>query len=282
MIFDNLMYSSLDKGEIPSAIWTGFPQSIDGKTIFIKPNLVFPPNRFDEQSCTHISVVRMVLQHIFHVGTPRRVMIGDCGFKDQFLSTMELSGYEKLLSDFPSVEIIPLQDGPNYHKYTLHRIETYRSLFGAKISDYVWDSDIIINIPKLKIHSLVTVTGAIKNMMGTMAQKGSMHPGGSSVILHKRLRDLYFLLKNRVNWIIMDGIVGSEYCEHQGVPVETRLLISGTDMWEVDCLATRVMGIDPSSVSYLRFIAEEGRVFPELPIGTEIRPFELPLICKHG
>ena len=282
-VYSGLTYCDLDRGREPNRLWDGFPD-VQGKSIFIKPNLVSPPTVWDSASCTHISVVRLVLKKIFDSGQPEKVLIGDCGFKDQFELTMELSEYPSLLKDFPELEIIPLQDGENFHKFTLQRLPKgqYMSLFGAKISNYVLDSDVIINLPKMKVHSMAGITGAIKNMMGCMAQKGSMHPKGSVPILHKRLRDLYFLLRNRVSWILMDGIIGSEYCEQYGNPVNSGVLISGKDGWTVDCMAAQCMGIHPSKIAYLNYIKKDyKRDWPEILSPDIIKLYHLSMFFNE-
>jgi len=270
--------NELRKKASQSSIWEGFPDC-SGKAVFIKPNLVTPPNRFDYQSCTHVNLVRIVAEMVLEGGADK-VVIGECGFKNQWQKTMEFCSYQDLLSLSPKIEIIPLQDGPNFHKFSLVRLTKgeYLSLYGVKFSDYLLECDLVINIPKLKMHSMAFITGAIKNMMGTMAQKGSMHPKADPSILHKRLRDFYLLIQPRIKFCLMDGIIGAEYCEQYGVPVQSNLLISKTDCWKLDCMAASAMSVKPSEVPYLslikRFKMEE---WPEL-IPLELRkPYERPL-----
>jgi uncharacterized protein (DUF362 family) len=265
-----------DLGKISDQIWKDFPQ-VYGRRVFIKPNLVVPKTQCEEASCTRIEIVQMVIEKLKDNGCSD-ITVGDCGFKDQLELTIKSTHYDSLPKIYQEVKFVGLMEGGNFHKFTLRRLDRYMSLFGAKLSDYMLECDLIINISKLKVHKLALVTCAIKNMMGTMIQKGNMHPRGSSEILHKRLCDLYFLTKDMVKWCLIDGIIGSEYSEHYGVPKRANVLISSTDMWEADCLASQVMGVDPESVQYLHYIKERLKIsnYPVVPKNFVV-PFELPL-----
>lgn len=270
-------YDDLHLGNIPSIFWEGFP-NVFGKKVFIKPNLVTPPVKWDKSSTTRVEVVDLVIQYLNSQGC-NNIIIGDCGFKDQWELTIQASGYQNLVDKY-NVQLIGLQEGPRFHEFTLQRLDNYLSLFGAKLSNVVLDCDIIINIPKLKVHKMALVTGAIKNMMGCMAQKGSMHPKSNIGILHKRLHDLYFLTKDRVGFCVMDGIEGSEYSEQYGVPKVANVLISNVDMANMDVYACKVMGIDPNKVGYLNEIKKTYKTpnfdFYQIPPEL-ITLFELPL-----
>ena len=93
------------------------------------------------------------------------------------------------------------------------------------ISKEVFDYDHVINVPKLKTHSLMTLTGAIKNMYGIV-------PGGLKKKLHGELPlsedfaeiivDIY---KRRIPSLnIMDAVIGIEG-DGPGAQGEKRLSI---------------------------------------------------------
>ena len=244
-------YNNLSLHNIPEAFWTGFPYT-KGKTVFIKPNLVNPITNWDKCSTTRVEVVELIIQKLFTQET-KQIIVGECGFKDQWDATIHSTRYYRLVNKY-NVDLIPLQDGANFHKFTLKRLKEYRSLYGVKFSDYMLKCDVIINVPKMKVHGMAGMTGAIKNMMGTMTQKGSMHPRANCHILHQRLADLYLLTSPMVQFIVMDGIIGAEYSEQCGRPVSSNVLISGTNQWEIDVAASKLMGIDPDEVMYLKYI----------------------------
>lgn len=274
-------YSSSILYKSSKDLWDGLP-NCKNKSVFVKPNLVSPPSKWDYQSCTHVEVTRMVLKRILE-DDPESIVVGECGFKNKWQETMTLSGYPDLLKLDPRIQLIALQDGENFYKFTLERLKKgqYLSLYGVKFSDYLLDCDFTINIPKLKVHAIALITGAIKNMMGTMSQKGSMHPHSSIDIIHKRLRDFYLLIQPKVAFCLMDGIIGAEYSEQYGVPVSSNLLISETDCWRMDCAAASAMSISPQEVQYLKYIKSHLKEdWPEL-IPEELRkPYEKPLAWR--
>lgn len=265
-------------------IWQDFPD-VKNKKVFVKPNLVMPPVGPDFWACTHKEVVQAVLIKL-QEGGASKIIVGDCGFKDQWDLTIKSSGYDEICKIYDA-ELICVQEGENFHKYTLKRFENkedYLSLYGTKISDFVLDSDIVINIPKLKVHSLAGITCAIKNMMGVISPKGSMHPKADPEILHKRLCDLYQLMTPIVNWTLVDGIVGMEYSETFGVNKSADVLISGKDMWEVDSAAAMVMNIPLVEIKYLNYISQKHKegFWPTSVPETFVTPFEKSLIMRKA
>jgi len=281
MILSGQHYDSIKPTDIPLTFWEGCPSPQD-KRVFIKPNLVTPPTKWDKASTTRIEVTELVIQYLIGQGC-KEIIVGDCGFKDQWESTIQLSGYDQLPLRYPQVTLIGLQEGPRFHEFTLQRLDGYMSLYGAKISDVVLSCDFVINIPKLKVHKMALVTGAIKNCMGMMAQKGSMHPRSAIDILHKRLHDLYFLMRGRVGFCVLDGIEGSEYSEQYGVPKYAGILLSTKDMYEMDIEASFIMGIHPRNVGYLRYITKTLGILidPNYQPNELVTPFEIPLGYRH-
>jgi len=274
-------YNNLHLDNIPQEFWKYVPDC-KGKKVFVKPNLVCPPTAWDIASTTRVEVTSLVIEYLMSNGA-NDIVVGDCGFKDQWEHTIKISGYDKLPKRY-GVQLVGLQEGSRFHDFTLHRLPegSYMSLFGAKLSHTMLGCDFVINVPKLKVHNMALVTGAIKNMMGTMAQKGSMHPRGSSDILHKRLRDFYFLMRDRVGACIMDGIVGSEYAEQCGIPKPANVLIFSDDMWTMDVAATKILGISPESVGYLKYIKDtEKSSFDDIEVPEDlVLSFERPVSYK--
>lgn len=258
--------NTYDIDELRNQSFWEFLPDLHGDRVFIKPNLVMPPTERESASTTHINIVKVVIEKLKEKGVSN-IFIGDSGFKGNWGKTINLSGYSTLPKEY-GVELIGLQEGENFHKFTMVRnshesliseqelvqSKGYASLFGFKISDYVLGSDWVFNVPKLKIHKMARITCSIKNMMGVIAEKGSMHPNASVEILHKRLYDLYFAMRDRVKFILVDGIMGSEYSEHMGIPKQTGVLIFGQDMFEVDAYSSNILGVYWGKVDYLRYI----------------------------
>jgi len=99
---------------------------------------------------------------------------------------------------------------------------------------------------------MTTVTLSLKNMMGALASKGSMHTRS----LSEKISDLASILRPSLS--VVDGIIASEGHETSGNPVEMNLLIAGTDPVAVDAVGAAVMGISPRDVKHLRLAEEKG------------------------
>ena len=110
----------------------------------------------------------------------------------------------------------------------------------------------IVSVPKLKIHAGAGVTLSIKNMMGVMTPKGSMHRGN----LSKNIADLASLVKPSL--AVVDGIIAAEGHETNGSPVEMNLVLAGKDPVAVDAVGAAVMGVPARSVRHLIYAEQRG------------------------
>jgi uncharacterized protein (DUF362 family) len=110
----------------------------------------------------------------------------------------------------------------------------------------------VVSVPKLKSHGSATVTLGLKNMMGALASKGTMHNGR----LHQNIADLASLVPPRLT--VIDGIVAGEGHETRGRPLPMNLVIAGVDPVATDAVGAAVMGIPPSTVQHLRYAAQKG------------------------
>jgi uncharacterized protein (DUF362 family) len=107
----------------------------------------------------------------------------------------------------------------------------------------------IISVTKLKPHRITTATLSLKNMMGAVYPRRSMH-------LHKKIADLASILRPSV--AVIDGVIAGEGHEASKSPVEMNLVKAGTDPVAVDAVGTVVMGVDPMEVKQLRYAEEKG------------------------
>lgn len=110
----------------------------------------------------------------------------------------------------------------------------------------------IVSVPKLKVHKLATVTLGLKNMMGALASKGSMHNGR----LHRNIADLASVLKPSLT--VIDGMIAGEVHETARRPIEMNLVIASTDPVAADAVGAAVMGINPEEVEHLVLAERKG------------------------
>ena len=122
------------------------------------------------------------------------------------------------------------------------------------VTSYLLDADAIISFGKLKTHSMMTYTGAVKNMFGAI-------PGTKKVEYHYRmpsyeafadmLVDIVENLKPRL--FIIDGIVGMEGDgPSSGDPRRIGAIIASQNGHEADLLASSLIGLTPDRIPTLK------------------------------
>ncbi|MEM1564210.1 MAG: DUF362 domain-containing protein, partial [Candidatus Bathyarchaeia archaeon] len=174
------------------------------------------------------------------------IVIGEgSGWADTF-EAFRVAGIDKI-SEKWKVKLVDLNKDVFVEAYPPNPI----ALRKVKVAKTALES-VIISVPKLKVHRLATVTLGIKNMMGTIASKGSMHNGR----LHANIADLVSLLKPSLT--VIDGIIAGEGHETNGNPVKMDLVIAGIDPVAVDAVGAAVMGIPPTKVKHLVLAEKKG------------------------
>lgn len=158
--------------------------------------------------------------------------------------------------------------------------------FKLYIARPVLEADVVINLPKLKTHSLTLLTGAVKNMFGVV-------PGFRKAEMHKifpkpfefaaMLVELYSHVRPALN--IMDAVLAMEgNGPSSGVPREAGLIAVSDDGVAMDAVISSVIGFKPEKIDTTRLSGERGLGVSEREkievtgdgAGTVIEDFDLP------
>lgn len=124
----------------------------------------------------------------------------------------------------------------------------------------VLEADVVINLPKLKTHTLTLLTGAVKNMFGVVPgfRKAEMHkvfPRPSEFAA--MLVDLYSHVRPAVS--ILDAVLAMEgNGPSSGVPREVGLIAVSDDAVALDAVISGVIGFDPGKIDTTRYAGERG------------------------
>lgn len=122
------------------------------------------------------------------------------------------------------------------------------------IPKIVAEADYVVNLPKLKTCTGMTVTLSLKNSFGLIADrnKPSMHKSLDKILLEVNRSIPQHL-------ILVDGMVGMEgNGPLLGEPVQVGVIIAGRRPASVDAICSRVMGFDPSQISHIKLCSEGG------------------------
>jgi len=116
-----------------------------------------------------------------------------------------------------------------------------------KVPRLLLDTDLFINVPKLKIMREVRITCAMKNMFGCIAYPRKMiyHP-----YLNEAVVGINKVLRPHLN--VVDGIVGLGR-----FPIKLDLIMASVDRFSTDWVASRIMGLSPGDVPFLRISEKE-------------------------
>lgn len=215
------------------------------RTAFLKPNLVIAAVPASGV-VTHPTVVEAVVNVLRERGV-RDISLGDGpGIGLDVERVFCRTGYTDLCSRL-GVTLVNLND-------TERRKHAWK--YGELgIPIVVEETDLYVNLPKMKTHGYTTVTLSMKNHKGLLseADKKRDHQLGlhDPLAQHAGIRP--------PDLIILDGIVGLEgEGPLNGKRVRAGVLAAGTNMLEVDCAAARLMGFDPADIRHLSIAAERG------------------------
>lgn len=214
------------------------------KPVLIKPNYI--NDRHPSTGITtDVRVIEGVVSYL-REHKLQNIVIGEgCGYSDTFRA-FKVAGVDALEEKW-GIKLIDL----NKDEFIEVCPRDSLALRKVKIAKTALESS-IISVPKLKLHGGATVTLGLKNMMGVMTPKGSMHNGH----LNQNIADLASIVIPTVT--VVDGIIAGEGHETSGNPMRMDLVIAGIDPVAVDSVGATIMGVSPDKVKHLRHAEELG------------------------
>lgn len=205
----------------------------ENKTILIKPNLLSP-----QPPSKAITTNPVIIEELCKLLKEKnnKIIIGDSSAHDTD-SALKKSGMLKLkkygeVVNFESLDKITV----NLDNKRIKQIRLPQIIFKA---------DLIINVPKLKTHSLTRLTCCIKNLYGCI-------PGNTKEYYHRLipeplrfsrfLLEIYEKIKPELN--IVDAITGmeGEGPGASGIRKKTNLIIASKNALAADVVAADIIG----------------------------------------
>jgi len=230
-----------------------------GNRVLIKPNFVAP----FPHATTSLEVLEVVLKSVRDCGG-KPVIAESSGYEFDTEATFKILG----VRDFAKrtrTELINLDTSE------FERVRIHKGIFGEVwIPKLVRKVDVLINVPKLKRHSLTEVTVGIKNLFGLLHRKSRriIHSLG----LERGVFELSRVV--RCDLVIVDGTTVSEravYSDWQKMDC----IVGGTDIYAVDIHCCQFLGVNYKEVGHIRLALENGianenyRVVPVCQEGLE-------------
>jgi len=228
-------------------------------SVLIKPNLVMLGNdkKRNIATITNPAIVEALCK--FLKKNECTIYIGESSFMntDCFLKQ---AGIEKIAKKYAKDKKPTIFEQEELIKIGDKKAKILKNFEIAKILKEV---DYIIDIPKMKTHSLTEYTGGIKNLYGVI-------PGGMKQSLHNIARgekkfsellvDIYQNIKPHLT--IMDAIVGMEgHGPTSGKPKKAKLILASKNTVALDIAACKIMDINPKEILHIKY-AVERRLYP--------------------
>ena len=243
--------------------------ALTGKNVLLKPNLL--TDRKPEQAVTtHPELVRYVIRRLKAAGA--RVTVGDSPASTANLRNVwQATGLAAVCAE-EDVPLISLEQA-GVRSFEIDG-------FAFSVAAPVLDADLIVNLPKVKSHSLTMLTAAVKNIYGVV-------PGYSKTTLH-RLHpkpDVFGRLIKTIwqvippTWTLADAVVGMEgQGPANGRPIALGFLAAAADPFALDRALCDALHIDVRRVPYLAAQTADGASAPYTLAGdsVSVASFEVP------
>ncbi len=243
------IYAAMEKG---IGLLGGLAKIVPpGSKVFVKINHLSPPSPAEKGIVTHPVFVKVVLDLLKKLSAD--ITVGDdiqSGTKDGF----QVSGFRQMCQR-AGVRLTNLREAGF--------VETACSghfLEKVYLSKTALDADVIINLPKLKTHSLCIFTGGVKNLYGTIpiGLRRKFHAEHiRSDDFSQVLTDIFSAVRPQLT--IIDGIIAMQgEGPAAGSLRKLGVILASQDTVAVDAVATKIIGLNPLDIHTTRYADERG------------------------
>jgi len=251
----------LEARNVVEEVFETFRLNVTGKRVLVKPNAL-NEREPEAGSNTHPAVLRAVIEALEARG-PAQVLVGDNPGQVNYGRIREAFATNGL-GEVAGNRLCNLG-----LDLIARRLPSLRfDLFFPRV---LFEVDLVVNLPKLKIHPGLGFTGAIKNTFGYLpgAQKAACHVAAPNRRAFERiLSDIYRLRRPDLN--IMDAVLAVDG-RAQGGPSLRYLgrLLASESAPALDIVASSMIGLDPQNLHYILDSALADGVNPD-PRAQEI------------
>lgn len=223
----------------------------NGPIVALKPNIV--TGKFSGRGVTtDPRVVEALIKLSFEAGAEEVLVVEGAGYFSPTEESFKLSGIQKV-AERNGAEVV------NVDKDDLVEVEVPNPLIlgSVSISRRFWEADVRVNIPVMKTHDQMLMTLGMKNLKGILPkpQKRLFHRVG----LARAIVDLNKAV--HLDLTVVDAIHAMEgFGPAFGDIIEMDAVLASTDVYSLDVVGARVMGVPPEEIEYLRLASEQGLV----------------------
>ena len=220
--------------------WGGIEAFVkSGDRVLLKPNLL-TGSRPGKECVTRPELVYCIAQMVQEAGG--KPFLGDGPAFGSAIGVAKANGYLPVIEELhlPVVEF----HGQRYQTVS----EEFNHLLLCKEA---MDADVVINLPKVKSHSQLTMTMGVKNLFGCVPGKMKawwhMEAGKDSARFGQMLVETARAINPELT--ILDGIIGHEgNGPSGGEPRPLGILGASPDVFALDRAMVEILNVDPADV----------------------------------
>ena len=250
-------YLSVARGGDPAAITRAAVAALggidrfvaSGDDVIVKPNICVNYHPAEYAATTNPTVVATLVELCLQAGA-RRVRVMDTPFGGTPESAYTVSGIAAAVAAAGGqMEVVsPV-------KFTSTPIPQGRSITEWEVYRDVLETNVLINVPIAKHHSLARLSLGIKNLLGVITRPNQMHSN-----LGQRAADLASLVRptltvvDAVRILATHGPTGGSLND----VVQTNTIVASHDFVAADAWAASLFGLEGRDVPYVQAAAEMG------------------------
>jgi uncharacterized protein (DUF362 family) len=249
-----------------------------GRSVLLKPNLVEPSAEAPHIN-THPAFIRAAVEAFRRLDASEVFVAEGQGHVRDSQYVLEQSGVGTVLLE-DRVSFVDLNHDEIFIEENRLRRTRLPALY---LPRSLQRADLIVSLPKMKVHHWAGVTLSMKNLFGVVP---SICYGWPKNVLHvmgipQSIMDITAAVQPDL--AIVDGIIGMEGDGPiMGTPKKSGLVLVGANPVAVDATGARIMGFDPQRIEYLKGVENilgpiaENRIEQRgEPLATMIQPFDL-------
>ena len=221
-----------------------------GANVIVKPNICNAYHGPEYASTTNPDVVAAIVALCLTAGA-ERVRVMDFPFGGSPQAGYETSGIAAAAKAAGGV-----MEAMNRLKFRKTALPQGKVLRSSYVYGDILDADTVINVPIAKNHGSATLTLGMKNLMGVIQDRNTLHAIG----LHQAIADLNSAVKPQLTIVDAIRILTANGPTGGSLDDVKRLdtVIASADVVAADAYAATLFDMKPADVKYIKLGAEMG------------------------
>lgn len=213
-----------------------------GMDVIIKPNICTAYHTYEYATTTNPFLVGALVKMALQAGA-KRVRVMDAPFGGGPSEAYAISGIaDEVKKAGGTMEIM------SKLKYTRADIPEGKAITQWGFYRDILKADVVINVPIAKTHSLATLTLGMKNLMGVIQNRESIHANMGQMLadITSRVRPVVTVV-DAIRILVRNGPTGGSLDDVKKLDT----LIVSRDIVAADTYAAGLFNIDPQSLGYI-------------------------------